>query len=145
MKNAQLGLYSRAIAVALSLFFTTPSLFANKSKETDSSTTEGISKKEENIIDPGCNGSILKYNYNEKNLLLLTNINNQNERKEIVIRYSEDEGVNWSSPKVIYDGEAAYSSMTQLGNGDVGIFYEANNYTSNIFKSLSIDWILSTE
>ena len=104
-----------------------------------------ISKKEENIIDPGCNGSILKYKFNNKNLLLLTNINNQKERKEIVIRYSEDEGVNWSSPKVIYEGEAAYSSMTQLSNGDVGIFYEADNYTSNIFKSLSIDWILSSE
>ena len=80
-----------------------------------------------------------------KNLLLLTNINNQNERKEIVIRYSEDEGVNWSIPKVIYEGEAAYSSMTQLSNGNVGIFYEADNYTSNIFKSISIDWIMSPE
>ena len=104
-----------------------------------------ISKKEENIIDPGCNGSILKYNFNNKNLLLLTNINNQKERKEIVIRYSEDEGVNWSSPKVIYEGEAAYSSVTQLNNGDVGIFYEADNYTSNIFKLLSIDWIISSK
>ena len=104
-----------------------------------------ISKEEKSIIDPGCNGSILKYNFNNKNLLLLTNINNQKERKEIVIRYSEDEGMNWSSPKVIYDGEAAYSSMTQLSNGDVGIFYEADNYTSNIFKPLSIDWILSSE
>ena len=69
----------------------------------------------------------------------------QNERKEIVIRHSEDEGVNWSNPKVIYEGEAAYSSITQLNNGNVGIFYEANNYTSNIFKSLSIDWIISSE
>ncbi len=47
MKNAQLGLYSRAIAVALLLLFTTPSLFANNSKETDSSASDGISKKEE--------------------------------------------------------------------------------------------------
>ena len=53
--------------------------------------------------------------------------------------------MNWSSPKVIYEGEAAYSSITQLTNGDVGIFYEADNYTSNIFKSLSIDWILSSK
>ena len=102
-------------------------------------------KKEDKIIDPGCNGSILKYNFNNKNLLLLTNINNQNERKELVIRYSEDEGVNWSTPKVIYQGEAAYSSITQLNNGNVGLLYEADNYTSNIFKSLTIDWIMSLE
>jgi sialidase-1 len=77
--------------------------------------------------------------------LLLTNINNQQERKEIVIRYSVDEGLSWSIPKVIDEGEAAYSSMTQLSNGDVGIFYEADNYTSNIFKLLSIDWIISSK
>jgi len=53
--------------------------------------------------------------------------------------------MNWSSPKVIYEGEAAYSSMTQLSNGNVGIFYEADNYNSNIFKSLSIDWIMRSE
>jgi len=35
--------------------------------------------------------------------------------------------------------------MTQLSNGNVGIFYEADNYTSNIFKSISIDWIMSPE
>jgi len=47
MKNDQLVLHSRAIAVALSLFFMTSSLFANYSKETDSLTRDGISKKEE--------------------------------------------------------------------------------------------------
>ena len=41
----------------------------------DNNGKSWISKKEENIIDPGCNGSILKYNFNKKNLLLLTNIN----------------------------------------------------------------------
>ena len=104
-----------------------------------------ISKKEVNIIDPGCNGSIFKYNFNNKNLLLLTNINSQKERNELVIRYSIDEGANWSNPKVIYQGEAAYSSITQLSNGNVGLFYEADNYTSNIFKSLTIDWIMSSK
>ena len=47
MKNDQLVLHSRAIVVALLLLFMTSSLFANYSKETDSPSRDGISKKEE--------------------------------------------------------------------------------------------------
>ena len=104
-----------------------------------------ISKKEESIIDPGCNGSLIRYSQGEKNLLLLTNINNKKERKEIVLRYSTDEGRSWSNPKIIYNGEAAYSSMTVMENGNLGLFFEMDNYTKNVFTSISIKEVLSYE
>ena len=101
------------------------------------------SKIEEDIIDPGCNGSILRYKFNGKNLLFLSNINNQKERRELVLRYSYDEGITWSDPKIIYSGEAAYSSMTILNNGDIGLFFEADNYMRNIFTIINIDQLLN--
>ena len=104
-----------------------------------------ISKKEESIIDPGCNGSLIRYSHDKKNLLLLTNINNKKERKEIVLRYSIDEGKSWSNPKIIYNGEAAYSSMTVMENGNLGLFFEMDNYTKNVFTSISIKDVLSYE
>jgi len=104
-----------------------------------------ISKKEESIIDPGCNGSLIRYSHGEKNLLLLTNINNKKERKEIVLRYSIDEGRSWSNPKIIYNGEAAYSSMTVMENGSLGLFFEMDNYTKNVFTSISIKDVLTYE
>ena len=104
-----------------------------------------ISKKEESIIDPGCNGSLIRYSHGGKNLLLLTNINNKKERKEIVLRYSIDEGRSWSNPKIIYNGEAAYSSMTVMENGSLGLFFEMDNYTKNVFTSISIKDVLSYE
>ena len=104
-----------------------------------------ISKKEESIIDPGCNGSLIRYSHGEKNLLLLTNINNKKERKEIVLRYSIDEGKSWSNPKIIYNGEAAYSSMTVIENGNLGLFCEMDNYTKNVFTSISIKDVLTYE
>ena len=104
-----------------------------------------ISKKEESIIDPGCNGSLIRYSHGEKNLLLLTNINNQKERKEIVLRYSTDEGKSWSKPKIIYNGEAAYSSMTVMDNGSLGLFFEMDNYRKNVFTSISIKDVISYE
>jgi len=104
-----------------------------------------ISKKEESIIDPGCNGSLIRYSHGKKNLLLLTNINNKKERKEIVLRYSIDEGRSWSNPKIIYNGEAAYSSMTVMENGNLGLFFEMDNYTKNVFTSISIKDVLTYE
>ena len=104
-----------------------------------------ISKKEESIIDPGCNGSLIRYSHGKKNLLLLTNINNKKERKEIVLRYSADEGRSWSNPKIIYNGEAAYSSMTVMENGNLGLFFEMDNYTKNVFTSISIKEVLFYE
>ena len=104
-----------------------------------------ISKKEESIIDPGCNGSLIRYSHGKKNLLLLTNINNKKERKGIVLRYSIDEGRSWSNPKIIYNGEAAYSSMTVMENGNLGLFFEMDNYTKNVFTSISIKDVLTYE
>ena len=100
------------------------------------------SKIEEDIIDPGCNGSILSYEYNGKNLLFLSNINNQKERRELVLRFSYDEGITWSDPKIIYSGEAAYSSMTILNSKEIGLFFEADNYRRNIFTLINIDQLL---
>lgn len=105
-----------------------------------------ITKKENDLIDPGCNASFIKYDYGEykkKNLFILSNINNLKERKEIVVRYSLDEGKNWSYPKKVYNGEAAYSSMTILKNGEIGLFFEKDNYKSNVFTSFSLNWMIN--
>jgi len=74
---------------------------------------------------------------------LKNELNNSKKRKEIVVRYSLDEGINWSKPKIVYSGEAAYSSMTILKNGEIGLFFEKDNYTKNVFTSFSLDWLLN--
>jgi len=54
-----------------------------------------------------------------------------------------DEGKSWSKPKIVYSGEAAYSSMTILSNGKIGLFFEKDNYSKNAFTSFSLDWLLN--
>ncbi|MBT4293368.1 MAG: exo-alpha-sialidase, partial [Cryomorphaceae bacterium] len=44
--------------------------------------------------------------------------------------------------KIVYSGEAAYSSMTILKNGEIGLFFEKDNYTKNVFTSFSLKWLL---
>ena len=103
-------------------------------------------KPESKLIDPGCNASLVKYdygNYINSDLLLLSNINNQSKRKEIVVRHSLNGGVTWSEPKTIYAGSAAYSSMTVLNNGEIGLLFERDNYSKNVFTKFSLHWLMN--
>jgi sialidase-1 len=55
----------------------------------------------------------------------------------LTIRKSIDQGQTWNEGSVIYPEGAAYSDMTLLKNGDIGIVYEKDDYQSvgfTIFK-----------
>ena len=97
-----------------------------------------ISEKRIDLIDPGCNASLINYN---DDVLLFSNVSNNKNRVNLVIRMSLDQGKSWSNPKSIYKGEAAYSSMTILKNGDIGVFFEKDNYTKNVFVKFPLSWI----
>jgi len=79
-------------------------------------------------VDPGCNGSILRYTSIEggykKNRLLLCHANSASGRKNLVVKISYDEGRSWSKGKVIDAGPAAYSSLTVCADGTIGVLYE---------------------
>ena len=72
---------------------------------------------------------------------LFSNSNDKKDRKNLTVKISYDEGATWSGGKTIYAGSAAYSSMTILENGDIGLFFEKNDYTENVFVSFSLEWL----
>lgn len=112
------------------------------------STDEGkswITKPETKLIDPGCNASIIRYTtksdgYN-KNRILFSNAKSEKGRVNMTVRISYDEGKTWSEGKTIYAGPSAYSSLTILKNGDIGLFFEQDEYTKNPFVRFSLDWL----
>lgn len=97
------------------------------------------------LIDPSCNASIIRYSSvnkgSEKNRLLFSNLNAKDSRENLTVKISYDEGKTWSKGKTIYSGSAAYSSMTILKNGDIGLFFEKDDYKENVFVSFSLDWL----
>ncbi len=99
------------------------------------------------LIDPACNASIIRYTSVEdgydKNRLLFSNAKQIKGRKNMTVRISYDEGKTWSEGKTIYTGGAAYSSMTVLQNGDIGLFFEKDGYQANQFVSFSLEWLTS--
>jgi len=103
------------------------------------------SKSDPQLIDPSCNASIIRYtSVNDgykKNRLLFSNAKMTKGRSNMTVRISYDEGKTWSEGKTIYTGGSAYSSLTVLENGDIGLFFEQDGYKKNPFVSFSLKWL----
>jgi sialidase-1 len=97
------------------------------------------------LPDPGCNAGLLRISSKreggDKNRLLFSNIESKNNREKLVVSLSYDEGKTWPVKKTIYEGKAAYSSLTRMDNGNIGLFFEKDDYTDNVFTTFSIHWL----
>lgn len=104
-----------------------------------------VSKGEPQLTDPRCNASIIRYTSikdgYKKNRLLFSNANSKKGRVNMTVKISYDEGKTWSEGKTIYEGSSAYSSLTVLENGDIGLFFEKDEYTKNPFTSFTLEWL----
>lgn len=102
-------------------------------------------RAEPQLADPGCNASIIRYTSikdgDDKNRLLFANANSAKGRVNMTVKVSYDEGVTWSESKTIFEGSSAYSSLTVLENGDIGLFFEKDKHTKNPFVSFSLEWL----
>lgn len=102
-------------------------------------------RAEPQLIDPGCNASIIRYTSREdgfkKNRLLFCNAKMKKGRENLSVRISYDEGLTWTAEKTIYPGSSAYSMLTVLDNGDIGLLFEKDFYTENLFVSFSLEWL----
>ena len=112
------------------------------------STDEGktwSTKPEPKLIDPGCNAEIIRYTAKadgyDQNRILFSNAKMEKDRMNLTVRISYDEGKTWTEGKTIYGGGSAYSSLTILENGDIGVFFEKDDYTQNTFVSFSLKWL----
>ena len=72
-----------------------------------------------NLVDAECNAALMRYGDN----LIFSNCNSL-KRENVCVRVSRDWGATWGNPLVLWPGEGAYSEMTVLPNGDVGVIYE---------------------
>lgn len=88
------------------------------------------------LIESGCQGSFINYEFNKKSLLIFSNPADRKERKNLVVRVSNNEGKSWQKEVPVYKGSAAYSCLTQLPNGNVGLLYEADDYKRIVFVEI---------
>jgi sialidase-1 len=95
------------------------------------------------LREPVCQASILRYNFaagDKPGRILFANPASKR-RESMTVRVSYDDGQSWPAKKLIYAGSAAYSSMTKLADGSIGILFERDGYESISFARFTIDWL----
>lgn len=101
-----------------------------------------------NLPEPCCQGSVIRYTDTrdgfQKNRLLFSNPADSSQRRRMTVRMSYDEGETWPIAKVIYDGPTAYSCLTVLPNGTIGLLYESGDqspYERIHFAAFNLEWL----
>ena len=92
------------------------------------------SRYDKTLEDPQCNAQIMRYG----DMLLFSNCKSPNRRALLYIRTSADDGKTWSDGICIEPKGAAYSDMTILPNGDIGILYEGAGYATINFTTVTL-------
>lgn len=97
------------------------------SLSSDGGMTWGELYSDATLIEPICQGSIARYSFqNEgKSRILFLNPADTDERRNMTLRMSYDDGKSWAKSRVLYDGPSAYCDVTRLPNGNIGCLYEA--------------------
>lgn len=97
------------------------------------------------LTDPGCNAGLIRYSSiadgDDRNRLIFSNLDTNNQRRNLTVRISYDEGKSWSEGKTIYAGSSAYSVLSVLQDGKIGLFFEKDEYTDNVFTRFSLEWL----
>lgn len=97
------------------------------------------------LPDPGVNADQIRVDQQaDDSRLLFSNPADEQERAELTVRLSCDNGASWSSGSVLHPGPAGYSTMVMLPNGRVGVFAEHGETESHgelTFTSVALDEI----
>lgn len=90
---------------------------------------------------PTCMASLISIPHpgkKNKQLLVFANPASEKGRKDGTVRISNDNGKTWKWSKLVKPGLYGYSCLTQLPNGDIGLFYEGGE-SKLYFTTLSLD------
>ncbi len=90
-----------------------------------------------------CMGSIIRYSWPEdgESLLIQASPANMYGRNQGTVRISMDEGKTWLWSRQVVSGDYAYSCLTRLPDGNIGLLYETERYRKIAFTSFSPEWV----
>ncbi len=107
-----------------------------------------------------CNASIITVEYENQELLLYAGpvgpdpevkntleeyrgkkLSSQEKRQTGVVFVSMDGGKTWPLRKLIVSDLFAYSSLMQLQDGNIGLFYESRDHRDIMLVKFSMDWL----
>jgi sialidase-1 len=75
------------------------------------------------LIEPICQGSLLRYSFSP-DILLFTNPKHKKKRKNLTLSISNDSGRTWPKEITIHAKKSAYNDIVVLSNGDILCLFE---------------------
>jgi Neuraminidase (sialidase) len=106
--------------------------------------------------DANCQASFLRYTlrgqgYTRDRILFANPA--VKDRLNLTVRMSYDEGETWPVTKLVKRGAGAYSSMTILADGSVGLLYETGDYHGTfldryariVFVRFNLEWLSNNQ
>ena len=101
---------------------------------------------DETLIEPVCQGSILRDTWpdaSQKSRILFSNPASL-KRERMTVRVSYDEGATWPVSKLVHGDPSAYSCLAVLPNNQIGCLYECGKksaYEKIALARMSMDWL----
>jgi sialidase-1 len=91
--------------------------------------------EEPQLPDPVCMASIIRMNSSNRvpAPIVFLNPADENDRVNGVLRVSLDDASTWSLYKLVYTGSFAYSHLADMGNNQVGMLFERDDYSKISF------------
>ncbi len=101
------------------------------------------------LVEPICQASIIRYTdrrdgYTKDRLLFSNPANKDRRRIKMTVRISYDEGKTWPVKKLIDSGKTAYSCLTVLSDGTIGLLYERGEQHAAqriAFARFNLEWL----
>ncbi|MDR6434946.1 sialidase-1 [Paenarthrobacter nicotinovorans] len=99
----------------------------------------------EDLPDPSDNGSLTRFDgrpgvslpeSGTSGWLMASNNQDPQLRRNTVLSLSVDNGATWPAKLVVCPGSSAYSTVTRLPDGNVGVLYERQGYREIVFASI---------
>jgi sialidase-1 len=109
----------------------------------DGGETWGEVEFHNDLIDPICQSSVLKFKAGDgKSYVVWANPAHGEKRINGTVRLSEDEGQTFTYSRVVREGGFGYSCLAPLADGTIGLLYEPDDEPGVVmFTKFSIDWI----
>ncbi|MGW6209478.1 exo-alpha-sialidase [Streptomyces sp. NPDC055089] len=116
---------------------------------TDGGVTYTPFAQDTELPDPANNASVMRYApdapaSNPQSSWLLFSNTEATSRKNLTVKMSCDNGKTWPIKKVVDAGAAAYSTLTRLSDGRLGLLYERGNYEHITYSSFDLKWLGGT-